>query len=103
MCDPSVIASILLEVLFVILDNLGGDLVSEAILLGRSLRSRSRRGKGHCCAAPVGNEIRGGRDTGRPPGPRRQEGVVSCFGRGGGVAVIALGGREARIPSTRTP
>lgn len=101
-CDASCVASGLLEVLLVILNNLGGDFVPKVILLGRSLRSRSRRGKGHCCAAPVGNEIRGGRDTGRPA-RRLEKGVIPCFGRGGGVAVIALGGREARIPSTTTP
>jgi hypothetical protein len=97
--ESSVITSTLLEVLFIVLDNLCGDLVPKVILLTGPLRRSGSGGVRHRCTTPIGDEIRGGRDTGRPP-RRLKEAVITGLGCGDGVAVIALGGREVRIPST---
>jgi hypothetical protein len=97
--DSDLITSAVIEVLFIVLDNLCGDLVPKVILLTGPLRRSGSGGVRHRGTTPIGDEIRGGRDAGRPP-RRLEEAVIASLGCGDGVAVVALRGREARIPST---
>lgn len=58
-----VVVAALRVVLLVVLDDLGGDLVTDAVLLRRPLRGRHRGRNGHARRAAVGDQVRSGRDA----------------------------------------
>lgn len=78
------------DIIFVVLDYLGRDIVVYIVLLARALGSRHRGRIGHRGAAAVGDQIRRGRDAGQAAvrvkqtifaNLRRSSGVVAVFAR----------------------
>ena len=61
---------------FVVLDDFGGNIMSNGILLGGALWGRGRACNRHASAAAVGNEIRCGWDARRPPAGRPEVTIV---------------------------
>src|SRR5690606_37409749 len=71
------LVSRLLEVLRVVLDDLGGDVFSGKKLLRPPFGGRGGRAERHGGAAPVGDQVRSGWDTRRTTGRRVQVGLVA--------------------------
>lgn len=95
-----VLAAVVLEIVLVVLHDLGRDVVSDDVLLGDSLRGGGRAGDRHAGAAPIGNEIGRRGDAGRPAAAWPKVAVVAHLGRGGGVAVITRCCGEITPPAT---
>lgn len=65
--SSTAVTTVLLKVLFIVLNYLGRDLFAVVVLLAVALRCCSRGYKRHSSAAAVGNQIRGRRNAGYAP------------------------------------
>lgn len=89
------------DIVLVVLDDLGGDvMVSVEVVLRASLRGRGRASERHASAAAVGNEIRCGWDAREPPAVRSEEGmVITDIGRCRRAAIVVGPGDGDITPS----